>query len=69
MLAERDWNEVRGLRSFADLVLNFPPETPLQRTVDLATCPGFVYLSHEDISAIQADYNRLRGLEATGLYR
>jgi biotin carboxylase len=62
------WAPVIGLPSFAGLVLALPEGTPLSRTVDMATCPGTVYLSAEDPGMVAADHVRLRELEETGLY-
>lgn len=68
MPPDEGWSQVRELSSFAALVPNHPPHTPLTRTVDMATCPGTVYLSTDDAAALEADYDTLRELEATGLY-
>ncbi|UMZ09792.1 ATP-grasp domain-containing protein [Pseudomonas sp. B11] len=37
--------------------------TSIKRTIDMETCPGIVYLSHESAEVFQADYVRLRELE------
>jgi len=65
--AER-WNPVRTLSSFAGLALSLPEGSPVSRTVDLATCPGSLYLSSDDFAQVEADYARLRHLEDLGLY-
>jgi hypothetical protein len=62
------WEPVRALPSFASLVLSLPEGTPLSRTVDIATCPGTVYLSGDNAEALEADYARIRELEETVLY-
>ncbi len=62
------WDPVRALGSFAGLALNLRPGGPAPRTVDLATCPGAVYLCSDDPAAIEADTRRLRALERSGLY-
>jgi biotin carboxylase len=62
------WEPIRRLGSFADLVLSSPEGSRLSRTVDLATCPGFLYLASEDAALIHEDYQRLRQLETSGLY-
>jgi biotin carboxylase len=59
---------VRALDSYLELTLTLPEGGPLPRTVDLATSPGYVYLSAADAAQVEADYRRLRELEETGLY-
>ncbi|GGV17763.1 ATP-grasp domain-containing protein [Kitasatospora herbaricolor] len=66
--SEEAWAEVRALPSFLDMVLTIPPGKPVARTVDLATVPGYLYLSSDDAGQVEADYRRLRQLEADGLY-
>ncbi len=66
--AHRGWEPVRELGSFAAMVINHPPDTPLTRTVDMATCPGTVYLAANDLVALEEDYRTLRTLELNGLY-
>lgn len=65
---EEAWAQVRALRSYVGLVLNLPAGSPAPRTVDLATCPGYLYLSSADAGQIEADYAQFRELERTGLY-
>lgn len=62
------WEPIRALASFDSMMLNLPAHTPLSQTLDLATCPGYVYLSSGDPEQIEADHQRLRELEANGLY-
>ncbi|WP_218006576.1 hypothetical protein [Streptomyces prunicolor] len=62
------WDTVRSLASFAGLVMNLPEGGPAPQTVDLATCPGAVYLASDDPAVIEADTLRLRALERSGLY-
>lgn len=61
--------EVRALESFLEMVLTSPEGTPVPRTVDLVTSPGYLYLSAADPAQVEADYQRLRRLEEEGLYR
>ncbi len=69
MPAGRRWDPVRSLDSFADLVLGLLPEgSRISPTVDLATCPGFLYLSSVDATQVEADYTRFRQLEEAELY-
>lgn len=62
------WEQVRQLSSFAGLVVNHPTGTPLTRTVDMATCPGTVYLNTDDLPVLEQDYQKLREMELNGLY-
>jgi biotin carboxylase len=68
--AEDGWAPIRTLASFLDLSLSasLPPGTRVGQTVDLASSPGTVYLSHDDAAQVTADYERLRDIERTGLY-
>ncbi|MDT0268503.1 ATP-grasp domain-containing protein [Streptomyces sp. DSM 44915] len=66
--ADAGWQPVRELPSFAELVLNAPAGSRLTRTVDMATCPGTVYLSHDDPAVLAADHRALREWEVTWLY-
>lgn len=62
------WAAVRALGSFAGLLLSLPEGSPVPRTIDLATCPGAVYLTSDDPAIIETDTEHLRELERTGLY-
>lgn len=66
--AEDGWAEVERLPSFARKVINLPAGAPLSRTIDMATCPGTVYLMTDDLTTLEADYRRLRAIEENGLY-
>jgi biotin carboxylase len=66
--ADDDWGQIEQLRSFAGRVVNLPAGSPLARTIDMATCPGTVYLSIDDLVTLEADYRTLRELELNGLY-
>ena len=65
---DEGWVPVRALDSFLELIVTQPAGARITRTVDLASSPGYVYLSAEDPEVIQADYERLRELERGGLY-
>ncbi|WP_037908649.1 ATP-grasp domain-containing protein [Actinacidiphila yeochonensis] len=65
---ESGWQPVRELASFAGLVVNHPAGSPLSRTIDMATCPGTVYLAADDPQLLRRDYETLRGFETAGLY-
>jgi biotin carboxylase len=63
------WAPVRSLITFDSMVLNLPEGAPVSRTIDMATCPGYLYLCSQDPDQIEADYRRLRQMEIEGLYR
>ncbi|MER7763543.1 ATP-grasp domain-containing protein [Streptomyces sp. NPDC097619] len=65
---EEGWAAVRALPSFAHLVTALPAGSPLGRTIDMATCPGTVYLTADDAATVEEDYRALRALEEDGLY-
>jgi ATP-grasp domain-containing protein len=60
--------EIERLSSFAGSIAMLEPGQQLERTVDLFSCPGMVYLVDPDRARLQADYERLRELEADGLF-
>ena len=60
--------EIERLPSFAGSIAMLEPGQQLQRTVDLFTCPGMLYLVGTDRERLHADYERLRQLEAEGLF-
>ena len=66
--SEEGWVPVKQLMSFAALVVNHPAGTPLMRTVDMATCPGTVYLNTDALSVLEEDYRELREMELNRLY-
>lgn len=68
MPSEESWEQVKQLTSFAALVVNHPAGTPLTRTVDMATCPGTVYFTTDDLPVLEEDYRKLREMELNGLY-
>jgi ATP-grasp domain len=59
---------VESLPSFAGSIAVSEPGETLKRTVDLFSCPGMVYLVDPDPERLVADYERLRELEADGLF-
>ncbi len=65
---EAGWAPVRALPSFLEVVVTQPAGTRIERTVDLASSPGYAYLISDDPDQVEADYQRLRELEANGLY-
>ncbi|MEU0156101.1 ATP-grasp domain-containing protein [Micromonospora fulviviridis] len=68
MPPDEAWEPVCALPSFDSMVLNLPTHAPLARTIDMATCPGTVYLCSTDQERVEADYQRLRQMEIEGLY-
>ncbi|WP_052863990.1 ATP-grasp domain-containing protein [Streptomyces niger] len=59
---------IRALPSYAHAVTMHPAGTPLPRTVDVATQPGYVILISEDPEQLRADYRKIRELERDHLY-
>ncbi|GAA1866779.1 EamA family transporter [Myceligenerans crystallogenes] len=63
-----DWHPVERLASFAGMAVSLRAGSTLERTVDMATCPGTVYLNSDEVGSLESDYRELRDLELTGLY-
>lgn len=63
------WAQLRQLRSFSRMVLTQAAGKRIDRTVDLATSPGYVYLCSDDARQVEEDYRTIRKLEEGGLYR
>ncbi len=66
--ADEKWAQIRALDSFLELIVTQPAGKRIERTVDLASSPGYVYLSSDDPAQVAADYQRLREIERGGLY-
>lgn len=60
--------QIEALPTFAGSIAMLEPGQQLERTVDLFSCPGMVYLVDPDRTRLQTDYERLRELEAQGLF-
>jgi biotin carboxylase len=60
--------EIRRLPSFVGLLLRVRPGDALKATVDYATSPGVVFLSHPDASVLREDRQRVQSLEGGGLF-
>jgi hypothetical protein len=60
--------EVERLLSFAGSISMLGPGDQLKKTVDLFSCPGMVYLVDTDRAQLERDYERLRELEAAGIF-
>ena len=58
--------EIEALPSFAGTIHMLKPGNRLERTVDLFSCPGFIYLIDPDRERLKADYDRVRELDAAG---
>ncbi|GGT19411.1 hypothetical protein GCM10014713_10550 [Streptomyces purpureus] len=54
---------IRALPSCAHIVLMHQEGSPLTRTVDFATQPGYVFLISDDLAELRADYEKLREIE------
>ncbi len=60
--------QIEALPTFAGSIAMLGPGDELKRTIDLFSCPGMIYLVDPDRERLKADYDRLRQLEAEGLY-
>ncbi|MFF6979244.1 ATP-grasp domain-containing protein [Streptomyces sp. NPDC008343] len=58
-----DLSRIRALPTFYGLDTTLDSATYLERTVNLATCPGNLYLISPDPERIEADYAALRAME------
>jgi len=62
-VAAPDFGPIRALPTFAGMDTTLDTATDLTATVNLATCPGNLYLVSDNPKAIEADYVQLRTLE------
>jgi len=58
--------EIEALPTFAGTIAMLSPGDQLKKTVDLFSCPGFIYLVDPDRNRLKADYDRIRELDASG---
>jgi hypothetical protein len=58
--------EIEALPTFAGTIAMLSPGDQLKKTVDLFSCPGFIYLVNPDRDRLEADYDRIRELDASG---
>lgn len=58
--------EIEALPSFAGTIVMLRPGDQLKKTIDLFSCPGFIYLVDPDPDRLKADYDRIRELDAAG---
>lgn len=62
-----DLSGLTGLESFHGIRAHLEPGGHIERTVDLLTKPGGLYLCHSSAEQLEADYERVRGWETTEL--
>jgi biotin carboxylase len=60
--------QVAALPSFVESINPLQPGDRVERTVDLFSSPGLVYLCHREREQIDADRARIRDLERTGFF-
>ena len=61
-------DELCTLPSVHDILGDITADGPVERTVDLFTAPGFLYLVADSSGDIERDYQRIRAIEHNGLY-
>lgn len=66
IVGDAGMREIEALPSFAGTISMLGPGDQLKRTIDLFSCPGFVYLVDPDRGRLKADYDRIRELDASG---
>ncbi len=66
IVSDTGMREIEALPSFAGTISMLEPGDQLKRTIDLFSCPGIIYLVDPDREQIEADYDRIRELDATG---
>lgn len=60
--------QLRSLASFFEVVFYVENGQRIAPTRDVFSQPGTVYLVHTDLAQIEADYARIREMEAAGIY-
>ncbi|NNB56664.1 ATP-grasp domain-containing protein [Pseudomonas fragi] len=60
--------QLRTLASFFEVVFYVKNGQRIAPTRDVFSQPGTVYLIHDDLAQIEADYARIREMEAAGIY-
>jgi hypothetical protein len=68
IVSTRGLAEIEALPSFAGSIAMLETGDELKRTIDLFSCPGMAYLVDPDRERLHADYERLRQLEAEGIF-
>ncbi len=66
IVSDLGMTEIESLPSFAGTISMLRPGDQLKPTVDLFSCPGFIYLVDPDRERLKADYDRIRELDAAG---
>ena len=66
-LAEHELEQLSRLASYRGHKFYVQPGETLSRTIDLATCPGVIFLAHEDNGVLDKDETALRALFAPHL--
>jgi biotin carboxylase len=61
--------EIAKLPSFSSMSINVKPGDLIQKTADLFSSPGGIYLVHEDRNIIEKDYQQIRQLEREEFYQ
>lgn len=61
-------DDVRALRSFHKIELFIAPGSPIAKTTDLMTVPGFIDLIHVDPAVVEADHAQIRAWELADFY-
>lgn len=62
------YDSIKKLDSFFSIKPAVIPGDILYKTVDYETCPGIVYLCHQDRQQLEADFTQLRSIEEKGLF-
>jgi hypothetical protein len=68
IVSDAGLREIEGLPSFAGTISMLGPGDQLKPTIDLFSCPGIIYLVDPDRGRLKADYDRIRELDATGVF-
>jgi len=59
-------DRIKNLRSFFQMRLRVKPGSPIKKTTDYFTAPGFFTLVHESKAALEEDYQFVRAMEERG---
>ncbi|MEM6402817.1 MAG: ATP-grasp domain-containing protein [Cyanobacteria bacterium P01_D01_bin.116] len=62
------FDKIRKLPSFCDMHLSIKKDGLIKKTVDVSSCPGYIFLVNENPEIIEQDYQTIRELEKNGLY-
>jgi hypothetical protein len=68
IVSDAGMREIEALPTFAGTISMLGPGDQLKRTIDLFSCPGIIYLIDPDRGRLKADYDRIRELEAIGVF-